>query len=395
MDIENRKRIALISFMRKFISIVFTLFFNIYVLKIVNDFEFVIRVNLISVIFSLICNVVILKFLNNKNARYIYNSSFIILIICIGLLLFLKDNIIKYIYFFKFLYVLGEALYSAPNEMVIMGSNNHKTFSSFQANINILSSIATILTPIISGFIIEKFSYYTLFILLILEIIIILLEIRKIDNFYIDDRKTNVSEFFNKAIKYNHIRDIYKCMLYRRISSQGAIIDLLPILLFIKFGNEFSVGAYSSLFAILSILSLMILKILNKKNVNKKFYIPFSIIIFISTLILVFKPNFVTIIMYYVFMNTLGEIIESESCSSIYEAIKYEELSMYKKEHDIVFNIYMFLGKAISYSITYILYRRFYNGNILSIVISVLMFFLIISSIYLQKTQNYYKGKNL
>lgn len=395
MDIENRKRIALISFMRKFISIVFTLFLNIYVLKIVNDFEFVIRVNLISVIFSLICNVVILKFLNNKNARYIYNSSFIILIICIGLLLFLKDNIIKYIYFFKFLYVLGEALYSAPNEMVIMGSNNHKTFSSFQANINILSSIATILTPIISGFIIEKFSYYTLFILLILEIIIILLEIRKIDNFYIDDRKTNVSEFFNKAIKYNHIRDIYKCMLYRRISSQGAIIDLLPILLFIKFGNEFSVGAYSSLFAILSILSLMILKILNKNNVNKKFYIPFSIIIFISTLILVFKPNFVTIIMYYVFMNTLGEIIESESCSSIYEAIKYEELSMYKKEHDIVFNIYMFLGKAISYSITYILYRRFYNGNILSIVISVLMFFLIISSIYLQKTQNYYKGKNL
>ena len=60
-----------------------------------------------------------------------------------------------------------------------------------------------------------------------------------------------------------------------------------------------------------------------------------------------------------------------------------KELSKYNREHDIIFNIYMFFGQLISYSLTYILYTKFYNANILSIVVSILMFFLIISSIYL------------
>ena len=88
-------------------------------------------------------------------------------------------------------------------------------------------------------------------------------------------------------------------------------------------------------------------------------------------------------------MNTLGTIIESESCSAVYEAINIDQLSTYTREHDIIFNIIMCVGQIISYSLAYILYKYFYNANILSIVVSLLMFFLIISCKYLQKTENY------
>lgn len=389
MDERNRKTIALVSFLRKFIVVFFNLFFNIYVLKIVNDVGFVIKVNLISLIFGFTFNTLILKFVNNKNAKFIYGSSFVLLVICIGLLLVLKEDIIKYIYLFKMLYSLGEVSYAGPLEMVIMGANTQKTSSSYQANLNILSSIATILTPIFSGYIIENFSYNILFIILAFEAFVVILTSTRITKFYIEDRKLNIKEFWNKSKKYKHMKNIYKCMFYRRISAQGAITDLLPIILFLKLNSELSVGTYDSVFAILSICSLSLLKLVNKKNIKKRFYIPFSILIFLSTLTLVFIPGFVTFLIYYICMKTFAVVIESESCSAVYQSINNKELSKYNREHDIVFNVYMFIGQVISYSMAYILYTYFYNANILSVVVSILMFFLIISCIYLQKVEDY------
>lgn len=389
MNENNRKIISIIAFLRKFISAFFTLFFNIYVLKIVDDIGLIIKFNLVGIVFEFIFSVLILSFITNKNAKIIYNSSFIQLIICILLLLIMKENICKYVYIFRILYSLERVCYAAPYEMVIMGSNSNKTMSNFLANINILSSLATILTPIFSGFIIEKFSYNILFLILVLEALIIIFISTQIKDFYISDKKVNLKEFLNKIKKYPHLKDIYNCMFYRRISSQGAITDLLPVILFLRLNSELSLGAYNSLFAILSISFLYLLKIINKKRISKKFYISFAILIFISSIILVYYPNFITLIIYYILMNTLGTVIETESCSLVYESIKIEDLNDYKREHDIVFNIYMLIGQVISYSFSYILYVYFYNVNILSIVVCVLMFFLIISSIYLQKTEKH------
>ena len=88
-------------------------------------------------------------------------------------------------------------------------------------------------------------------------------------------------------------------------------------------------------------------------------------------------------------MNSFGTIIESESCSAVYAAIKVDGLEKYRKEHMLIFNIYMFIGQIISYSLVYILYNYFYNVNILSISIAILMFFLVIATIYLRKTEQY------
>lgn len=275
--------------------------------------------------------------------------------------------------------------------MIIMGSNSNKTMSSFLANINILSSLATILTPVFSGFIIEKFSYNILFLILTIEALTIIVISTQIKDFYISNQKINIKEFLTKIKKYPHLKKIYNCMFFRRISSQGVITDLLPIILFLRLNSELSLGAYNSLFAVFSIIFLYTLKLINKKNLNKKFYIPFSIIIFISSVVLVYYPNFITLLIYYILLNTLGTVIESESCSVVYEAINVDDLKQYNREHDIIFNIYMLIGQVISYSFSYIVYVYFYNVNILSIVVSISMFFLIISSIYLQNTEQYLK----
>ena len=390
MEKENRKYIAIISFLRKFIRVFFNLFFNIYILKIVNnDLIFIIKYTLFGVIIDFILCYIILKFINSKNAKIIYKASFPLLILCILALLIFKERIVKYIFLFKILEALAEICYSLPYELIVIGSNNNDTMSSFIANINILSSISTILTPIFSGFIIQNFSYYILFVLLIFETLIIITISFRIKDFTVSNKKLEMKKFFKKIKSEKYIHDIYKCMFYRRISSQGAMTELLPIILFLRLGTEMNLGIYNSLFAILSIVSLQILKIVNKKQLKKDFYPYLAIIIFISSLLVIYDSSFITLLIYYIFMNTLGTIIESESCSAVYSAIETKELIQYKKEHILTYNIYMTVGQIISYILIYVLYNYFYDINILSIAVAILMFFLIISTIYLNKSVDY------
>ena len=120
-----------------------------------------------------------------------------------------------------------------------------------------------------------------------------------------------------------------------------------------------------------------------------------AIIIFISSIFVIYNSSFITLLIYYILMNSFGTIIESESCSAVYAAVKVDGLEKYRKEHIMIFNIYMLFGQIISYSLIFILYNYFYNVNILSIAISILMFFLIIATVYLKKTENFmYKKRN-
>ena len=190
-------------------------------------------------------------------------------------------------------------------------SNSNKSMSSYLANLNILENITAILTPIFSGFVIEKFSYNILFVILGLETLLIIILASKIKDFTIHDNKMNLRIFWEKAKDKKHLKDIYKCMFFRRISSQGAMTELLPIVLFLRLGTELSFGSYNTLFAIISIVSLQILKIINNKNINKKFYPYMAVVIFISSIFVVFNASFATLLIYYILMNSFGIIIES------------------------------------------------------------------------------------
>lgn len=396
MEQVNRKYIAIIAFLRKFMSVFFSLFFNIYILKIVdNDLNFILKYTVYSVFLGMLLEYILLKIINSRNASYIYRLSFVLSAISIFVLIIFKENIVKHIYLFKTLDTVRVLFYSVPYELMIIGSNTNKSMSSYLANLNILENITAILTPMFSGFIIGRFSYNVLFIILGLETILIIAISMKIKDFTVQDNKMNIKEFWEIVKEKPHLKAIYKCMFFRRISAQGAMTELLPIVLFLRLGTEVSFGNYNTLFAVISIISLQILKMINNKKINKKFYPYMAIVIFISSLFVVFNASFVTLLIYYILMNSFGTIIESESCSTVYASIKVDGLEKYRKEHMLIFNIYMFIGQVISYSLVYVLYNYFYNVNILSITISILMFFLIIAAIYLRKTEQYlYENMN-
>ena len=366
MEQKTRKYIAIIAFLRKFIGVFFSLFFNIYILKIVNnDMNFILKYTVYSVFLGFVLEYILLKIINSKNASFIYRMSFILSLLSIIILIIFKENIIKHIYLLKTLDTMKTLFYAVPYELMIIGVNSNKSMSSYLANLNILENITVILTPVFSGFVIENFSYNVLFIILAVETSVTILISLKIKDFTIQDNKMNLKEYWKIARNKEHLKDIYKCMFYRRISAQGAMTELLPIVLFLRLGTELSFGSYNTLFAIISIISLQILKRINNKNINKKFYPYMAVVIFVSSLMVVFNASFATLLIYYILMNSFGKIIESESCSAVYAAIKVDNLEKYRKEHIMTFNMYMFVGQIISYSLVFILYNYFYNLNIL------------------------------
>ena len=92
---NNRKYIAIIAFLRKFMSVFISLFFNIYILKIVNnDMNFILKYTVYSVILGFILEYFVLKIINSKNAKFIYRMSFILSVINIIILIGFKENIL-------------------------------------------------------------------------------------------------------------------------------------------------------------------------------------------------------------------------------------------------------------------------------------------------------------
>lgn len=120
--------------------------------------------------------------------------------------------------------------------------------SSYLANLNILENTTAILTPMFSGFVIEKFSYNAVFVILAIETVLIILISLKIKDFTVQDNKMNLKEYWKISKNKKHLKDIYNCMFFRRISAQGAMTELLPIVLFLRLGTEFSFGSYNTIY---------------------------------------------------------------------------------------------------------------------------------------------------
>ena len=115
MEQENRRYIAIIAFLRKFMSVFISLFFNIYILKIVNnDMNFILKYTVYSVVLGAILEYIVLKIINSKNASFIYRLSFILSVLNVFLLIIFKENIVKYIYLYKTFDTMRTIFYAVP-----------------------------------------------------------------------------------------------------------------------------------------------------------------------------------------------------------------------------------------------------------------------------------------
>lgn len=393
MDKRNRTILSSIVILKKVLAVFFEFFLNIYLFELVDgDFGFLMGYSSFGAVVGLVAMFLALRILNTHNAKTIFGISLVLKIVCIFMLLFLRENIISAIWIFKALDRISDTWYSCVYETALIKNAKRGKVGSFVAGMSILESITAMLTPVAFGYIIDAFSYEVLFGIMAIDAVATALIGMRL-NIGFKNEKFKLFEFWGKAFKKPHMREAYKVMFYQRITLTGALRYLVPILLFLTLGTEFSVGSYRSLFSVVFIILMEIIRILNRHKKQKNFYVLGALLVFTSAMVMVANLNESTILLYCFMSQTIGDMIMIEARGTVYATGKEEGLVRYTRENIFTWNVFLVCGQLIGNLVALMAYNWFYGVEGLAVAITVLMSFIIIQAYHIQKVQKWLKGR--
>lgn len=385
---KNKKTLAALSLLRKIFEIFSSLFLSIYLFQLVQgDFNFLLLYAAFNAIVGCIINFLLMKVMRPDNANFIFRSSIACEIIGILMLLIMRENLLSVIWLFALVQRFAKNAHYVVYEVTLIRSTKTQSLSSYVAGINILGGMITLIAPLVMGYTITNFSWHVVFILMLIDAIASAVIATKVD-FSVIDNGFHPVKFWKKAFKNKTMRNAYFIFYLKRLSGSDGVLEyLLPVVLFLALGTEFSIGNYDSLFSVVYIIMLEIVRVLNKKGMAKKFYVPLALLMLISAANMVADFSTFSILLFYFTMKTGGALIALEGSSMIYTVINKEKLSNYTREHHFTWNLFLSLGNLTGIAIAYIIYNNFYSQEVFASVILVLMIFFVIQAYALQKIE--------
>ncbi len=389
-DPKAQKSILIVLKLLKKVMVVFsTIFLNVYIFQALdNNFTMYLCGLIVSIVFAEIFSLIIFSILSKKNAMLIYRMSFVFDAILIILVILIKTPTLPIIFMFYALQELSNCCFYGPHEIGEMKATSHKDSSKFLSLSTIMTSIVGVISPFFSGLIVDRLSYTILFIIVGVVAIIMLIFSFCMKDFDIVSRKLKIKEFCSKSFKKPHMVSYYFSFLMFRFSTGGTIYTILPVVLFMKTGSEFSLGTYSSLFALLTIITLLIFMFVKRKKI---FTCVSVALICLSCLVLSIWSTFIVFVIFNAIYYSFGKIYENEIFSTRLNVIKTNELSMYKKEHHVMYDIFANIGYLCGYLFIMLLYNVIKLANALTIIIGILGMLMIVSLILLLRAQKYYQ----
>ena len=387
---EKVQRAVLITLklLKKVMVVFSSIFLNVYIFQALdNDFSMYLIGLISAIVFNQIFSLVIFSILSQKNAMFIYRASFVFDIFLIILVIFIKSPTLPIILMFYALQELSNNCFYGPHEIGEMKATGHKNSSKYLVISTIFTSIVGIVSPFLSGLIIDKMSYTILFIIVGFIALVMFVVSIFMKDFDIISRKLQLKQFCQKAFKKPHIKSFYLSFTFFRFSIGGTVYSILPVVLFMKTNSEFSLGTYSSIFALLTILSLTIFMFIKRKDIVTIVAVVFMCV---ASIVLAFFSTFAMFVVFNAIYYSFGKIYENEVFSTRFNVIKTKELENYKKEHHLVYDIFANIGYMLGFLLIFLLYSVIPSADALTIIIGGLGLFMIISLILLMRAQNLY-----
>lgn len=386
---SNSKKLLTIHLIRNIIVCFFNIFLSIYILQVLNKNLITYSCIMIySLLFHFAFQYFILKNLTTKNFATLYKLGTFLLVISIGMLLYLKEGIINYIWLFYLIYAVADMLYWIPYETAIIDVGKNGAIDNFISFAAITSQIASLIVPVFSGYIITNFSYNIIFLIFLILALIIFFISCSIQEISAGTSKINMKKMM-KVVKENPaLKHIYIANFFKNLSQSGAITQLIPIAIFLKLKTEFKLGSATTFFAIITIISINIYK-QKSKEINPKTYIIFGTIFIFITLLLVIFPSFETFLVYNLVYSSLLKIIELATSATTYNIVNVVGQSDLKKEHLMIFYYLINSAQIISWIFVLLIIKltNFNSENIIILNIAILSFLFIPAVIYLYKSK--------
>ncbi len=288
--------------------------------------------------------------IKNGNKLFLYRMSFLVGLILLLLIIYLKENIVHYVWILGFIFGIEKIFYWYPQNVLISEIANKNQLVKYTGYSMFFMGLAKIITPVILGYFISLNSFInTAVFILALTIILFFLSFLLKDN-KSQSKKFNLKALWVLATRRNKIKTILKIEFLKGIALD--IIDTLIILYIVyMFKTNLNLGIFTSLFAICSVATDFILG--NRCNFKsfKIILLIANILLFIATAYFVFDTSKFTFILYNLIFASAGEAIRTITETNMYKMSQDKSVVVhYRAEYIALREIVLNLGRIIGFT---------------------------------------------
>ena len=290
------------------ISEIVNLFVNTFLVAYIYNFcdglmEYIYNVaiyNIVTYVFFQIIYFIAAKIVDSTNRVWIYRLGLLLRTGLVIVSIFCGKNIATMLVLAGFLNGASDAFYFASYNVLKQEMVSRKSMKSFAVIVQVLTKIVEIVIPVVMGALIEisTFAQVSIYVLVICVIQLGL-------SFGIKAQKPEGSNFSikNYMNKLKQNPDTYKKMKDMYILSFvygfASIVNvLMNVCIMFEFGSSFSLGALTSVFAVVSIVVILIINKVSKPGKRGAMLYAFSAVPIVTGVLFSALPNVPTLIIF-------------------------------------------------------------------------------------------------
>lgn len=269
-------------------------------------------------------------------------------------ILLLREKVVDYIYLVGALYGLEEGFYYSVYNMFESDGIPNEQRAKFQGTYTATKSILAMIFPIVMGsYIFTSGFLNAVAVVLVIVAIRIVLSFQFKDNNLPKGNKTNFGEFLKIVNQDRKIRQFYKSEICNGLTySEGAFSSIVTIYIIKIFSNSFSLGIFTSIFSIVTILlGMAFAKWMKPQNYSRNIKITTTFTI-ISLFAMITNCNMFTVILFNFFQTISKNLTELIYATNLFNLTNVSAIQKeYKVEYFVGMELVLFIGRAISQSL--------------------------------------------
>ncbi len=364
-----------------FITVLFTLgtvlsevFVNIFIWRLKNDFFL-----LITYLFACYATIPFIFYISGYicmsfDRVWIYKTGIIFHALFYFLILLFNKNITSHLIEAGIIKGIAMGFYWFGYHILVFDYTGKENRDSFYANLAIISAVTSLLAPFMAGFLINRFidyrGYYIVFIISSLLFIFAVYLSTKLKSTPIKKPYKIEDLIFTKNKKWRGTM-----IAYFFLSAKDTIaMFLISILVFKVTGNEFTLGKYIFLVSGITIVTSYLTGKLSKPDTRHNYVLAGSIIYFFACLILIYKINFQTLLLYGIFAAVADYLIRIPLSAYAFDIISLDANANERKmEYIVARDIPIAFGRILIL-IVFAIFLQYINESAVKAIILLISF---------------------
>lgn len=307
------------------------------------------------------------------------------------MVVFFQNSIVNYVYLIAVCNAFSEVLFWGGFNSLQPLVTKNSSLSTYISISKIIGTIVNIVVPIFMGYLMDKIGIHIISITMIFIVVT-----QMILAIFIREKDEEVNTKLNYKGFIKQLREIYPQakQIYINLFLYGICSNVTMLILYftvITFGTNLSLGIFSTLASILSIIVVAIY------NMRKKMFNTWPTAIFSSILILfsigfiMLNLNKVSLTMFYVFWNIAIVVPDIITGSNRFNIAKQPTLAKFNIENMTISETYLDSGRVVGEILLVlmgVLNNKIFNIFVLSFISIVVTFYLVHTVIISKKTIN-------